>query len=88
MDETTNSSILPYGSNTTDDSTLPQLNKRNIMILDEKMSKLENLSQIVTDLSTNYTKLNEQVQGLVQQQADYANSLNGGSDQPITVTGT
>ena len=91
IDETTSnsssSSIIPYGPTTTDDSMLPQKNKSNIITLDEKISKLETLSQTVSELSTNYTNLNDQVQGLVKQQADYATSLNGGSDQPITVTG-
>ncbi len=89
MDETIGSNsgsspIIPYSSTTTD-ITLPQQNARNIIILDEKMSKLENLSQTVTELSTNYTKLNEQVQGLVQQQAAYATNMNDGN--PIEITG-
>ena len=78
--------ILPYDSTTTD-ATLPQQNAKNIMILEDRLTKLEKLSPTVTELSNNYTSLNEQVQGLVKQQTDYANQLNGGSDQPITVTG-
>ena len=71
---------------------LSQQNAGNIQVLksqvDTHTTQLNSLSGTVTDLSKNYTDLYNQVQSLVQQQQQYATQLNGGSDQPVTITGT
>jgi len=78
----------PYDVNSSNALILSQQNAGNIEVLKSQIDKLNTYSQTVTDLSKNYSALNDQVQTLVQQQADYAQSLNGGSTQPLTVTGT
>jgi TolA-binding protein len=67
---------------------LAEQNAGNIEYLKSQMDQLSDLNQTVVDLSNNYVDLYNQVQGLAQQQAQYGAELNGGSTQPITVTGT
>ncbi len=56
------------------DSTLPQQNANNIQYLKQRLDALEPLQAKVDDLST-------QVEGLVQQQADYATDPTGGGEE-------
>lgn len=67
---------------------LAEQNAGNIEYLKNKMVDIDNFKQTVVDLSNNYVDLYNQVQGLAQQQAQYGAQLNGGSTEPITVTGT
>ena len=92
IDDTT-SQYQPYDVNNPNNSLiLGQQNAGNIQVLksqvDTHTTQLNSLSGTVTDLSKNYTDLYNQVQSLVQQQQQYATQLNGGSDQPVTITGT
>ena len=67
---------------------LSQQNAGNIEYLKKEMDELKNLNKTVVDLSNNYVDLYNQVQGLSQAQASYGAELNGGSSDPITITGT
>lgn len=67
---------------------LAQQNASNIISLKKQVDELEKMSLTVQDLSNNYVDLYNQVQGLVKQQTDYATQLNGGSEEPIDITGT
>jgi len=77
----------PYDINSSNALILAQQNAGNIEFIKSQIDKLNTFTQTVTDLSNNYVSLNDQVQKLVQQQADYGESLNGGSSQPLSVTG-
>ena len=91
-DQTTSTTTQTYQdydlNNPNNALILAQQNAGNIQVLKAQIDKLNSMSQTVTELSNNYTSLYDKVQGLIQQQADYANQLNGGSDEPVTVTGT
>ena len=49
-------------------------------------NNISNVNKQITDMSLNIIQLNDQVQSLIQQQADAAQQLTGGD--PLTVTGT
>ena len=83
------SQYKPYNLNDPNNALiLAQQNAGNIQVLKSQLDKLNGMVQNVTDLSNNYFQLEEQVQSLIKQQADYANQLNGGSDEPVNVSGT
>jgi len=64
---------------------LSQQNAGNIAYLKQRLDELMDLKGTVTDVCGNVIQLNQQVQGLVQQQADAAVQLAG--DQPVDVSG-
>jgi hypothetical protein len=64
---------------------LAQQNAGNISYLKERLDDLMNLKGTVVDVCGNVMLLNQQVQGLVQQQAQAATQLAG--DKPLTVSG-
>lgn len=65
---------------------LAQQNAGNIAYLNQRLNELMDLKGTVTDVCGNVVQLNQQVQGLVQQQADAATQLAG--DKPIPISGT
>lgn len=64
---------------------LAQQNAGNIEYLKQRITELMGLQKQVTGISTNVDALNEQVAGLVQQQATYATSIAG--NKPVDITG-
>jgi hypothetical protein len=64
---------------------LSQQNAGNIEYLKQRVNDLIGLKQQVTDISLNVVALNDQVAGLVQQQATYAQSIAG--NQPANISG-
>ena len=64
---------------------LAQQNSGNIEYLKQRITELMGLQKQVTDISTNVDALNEQVAGLVQQQATYATSIAG--NKPVDISG-
>ena len=64
---------------------LAQQNAGNIEYLKQRITELMGLQKQVTGISTNVDALNEQVAGLVQQQATYAQSIAG--NKPVDITG-
>jgi len=64
---------------------LAQQNSGNIEYLKQRITELMGLQKQVTGISTNVDALNEQVAGLVQQQATYAQSIAG--NKPVDITG-
>ena len=65
---------------------LAQQNAGNISYIKGKLDGLMNLQSQVNDISGNVVTLQTQMQGLVQQQAQLAQSVVGSS--PPTITGT
>ena len=65
---------------------LAQQNAGNIEYLKQKIAGLENMQKEVVDISLNLTSVNEQIQGLIQQQQQSATQLVG--NKPLTITGT
>jgi hypothetical protein len=84
IDSTTNKNYQNYDKNAL---ILSEKNAGNIDYLKDQIDNLNSIKQTVFDLSNNYFQLNDQVQGIAQQQAQYAQSLNGGSSEPISVSG-
>jgi len=60
---------------------LAQQNAGNISVLKQRIDELMDLKGTVTDVCGNVVQLNQQVQGLVQQQADQANTIS--KDMPL-----
>jgi len=81
-------STKEYQNYSDDTLILAKQNAANIEFLKNQMSEIKGYNQTVIDLSNNYVDLYNQVQGLSQQQIDFGNQLNGGSDAPIVVSGT
>jgi len=64
---------------------LSQQNAGNISYLNQRLTELMDLKGTVLDICGNVVQLNQQVQGLAQQQADQASALVG--DKPAEVSG-
>jgi hypothetical protein len=64
---------------------LAQQNAGNIAFLKDRMDSLQNINQMVQDLSGNVEVLQQQVNGLVTTQQQYATQMTGGT--PPTITG-
>jgi len=86
--ENTSTTTTEYQNYSDDPLILAKQNAANIECLKNQMSEIKGYTQTVIDLSNNYVDLYNQVQGLSQQQIDFGNQLNGGSDAPIVVSGT
>lgn len=69
-----------------DPMILAQQNAGNISYLKQKIAGLENIQKEVNDISLNLISVNEQIQGLIQQQQQAATQLVG--NKPLTITGT
>ena len=89
---TTNVPLQTYQEYNTNDPNNPnsalilsQQNAGNIEYLKQRVNDLMGLNQQVTDISLNVVALNDQVTGLVQQQATYAQSIAG--SQPANISG-
>lgn len=65
---------------------LAQQNAGNIEYLKQQIAGLEDMQKEVNDISLNLISVNEQIQGLIQQQQQAATQLVGST--PLTVTGT
>ena len=65
---------------------LAQQNAGNIAYLKERLDDYQGAFQELQDLSGNVVSLQNQVNGLVQAQQDYANQMTGGT--PPVITGT
>ncbi len=63
---------------------LAQQNAGNIEYLKQRIDEVHGLYQEVQDMSGNLVGLQQQVNGLVQAQQDYANQMTGGSPPEIT----
>jgi len=78
-----NKNYKPYDSN--DPMILAQQNAGNIAFLKDRMDSIQNINQIVQDLSGNVQVLQQQVNGLVTTQQQYATQMAG--DTAPTITG-
>ena len=79
----------PYNtSNPNNVMILAQQNAGNISVLKQQLDDLgiSHLEQEIQDMSGNITSLQQQVNGLVTAQQEYASQINGG--QPPVITGT
>jgi TolA-binding protein len=77
----------PYDLNNPQNTLiLAQQNAGNISVLKQQLDELLGLNKQVKELSNNYTSLQEQVNGLVAAQQQYASQISGG--QPPVITGT
>jgi hypothetical protein len=65
---------------------LAQQNAGNIDYLKERLDKFDGIYQQVQDLSSNIISLQEQVDGIMQAQKDYADQMTGGTEPEITGT--
>jgi hypothetical protein len=67
---------------------LAQKNAGNIDYLKSRFDDVQGMYKLVSDLSGNVTSLQDQVNGLVTAQKDYANQMTGGVEPDITGTTT
>jgi hypothetical protein len=83
----TQTEYKPY--NTSDPNNaliLAQQNAGNIEVLKGQVDKLSGVKEKVDNMQQNMNSMQTQIDGLVQQQADYAQDIVG--SEPIEVTGT
>jgi hypothetical protein len=66
---------------------LAQQNAGNIEYIMQRLDGVQNLVQEVEDISGNVVSLQQQVNGLVSAQNDYATQMTGGTAPTITGTG-
>lgn len=76
-------SYKPYDNNI---SILAHQNAGNIQVLKGQVDDLNSLKNDVATMKQSMSSMQTQIDGLVQQQADYAQSLAGST--PATITGT
>lgn len=75
----------PYDTNNPANALiLAQQNAGNISYLKERIDSVQGIYKQVQDLSGNVVTLQEQLDGLMQAQKDYANQLTGGTPPEIT----
>jgi FtsZ-interacting cell division protein ZipA len=84
---TTDASYKPYNLHDPNNSLiLSQQNAGNIEYLKKKIDDLQNINSTVNDLSGNVVALQEQVNGLVSQQQQYASQVSGGTAPEVSGT--
>ena len=75
----------PYDDNNPNNALiLAQQNAGNIAYLNERMNDVQGMSNQLKDLSGNVVALQEQVNGLLQAQQEYATQMTGGTAPEIT----
>lgn len=75
----------PYDTNNPDNALiLSQKNAGNIDYLKQRIDNVQDIFQEVQDLSANVSALQEQVNGIISAQADYATQMTGGTTPVIT----
>lgn len=89
--ESTNKATDEYQAYNTDSPNncliLAQQNAGNIEVLKGRVDGLDEVKKKVDTMKTNLELMQTQVDGLVQQQADYAAEIAGGTE-PMEITGT
>ena len=84
---TTDTTYQPYNLNDPNNSLiLSQQNAGNINFLKGRIDELSGIKKDVDDLKQNVSSMQTQIDGLVQQQADFGTQLAGPT--PPTITGT
>jgi hypothetical protein len=78
-----NENYQTYDKNT---MILAQKNAGNIEVLRDQLNKTEPILPLIQDLSGNVSHIQDQVNQLVQAQANYGNSIAG--SQPANISGT
>jgi len=75
----------PYDTNNPDNALiLAQKNAGNILYLKDRIDSLQDVNKQIQDLSGNIVSLQQQVNGIMQSQQEYANQLTGGTPPEIT----
>jgi len=75
----------PYDTNNPDNALiLSQKNAGNIDYLKQRIDNVQDIFQEVQDLSANVSTLQDQVNGIISAQADYATQMTGGTTPVIT----
>ena len=84
----TSSQYQPYNTNDPNNVLiLAQQNAGNISYLKERLDSIQGIDQDVQDISGNVATLQTQVNGMLQQQQQYATKMTGGTGQPPQITG-
>ena len=95
LTSTTGTAFIPYDPNTPTSPnsannaalTLAQQNSQNIVYLNNQFSELLSQQKEVNDIRLNVTSLNQQVAGLLKQQAGYVSSV-GSNGKPSLQSAT
>jgi hypothetical protein len=83
----TTSEYKPYNMNDPNNSLiLAQQNAGNIEVLKDRVDDLNGVKKKVDDMQQSIDSMQTQINGLVQQQAEYANEMAG--SKPAEITGT
>ena len=77
----------PYDLNNPNNTLiLAQQNAGNIDVLKKQIDELQGMKKEVNDISLNLISVNQQIQGLIQQQQQAATEIYG--NKPLTISGT
>ena len=84
----TPSEYKPYNINDPNNTLiLAQQNAGNITILKERVDKLDGIQETVSQMQQNMSTMQDQIDSITQQQAQYAQDISGG-DTPPDISGT
>ena len=87
QDTTSTQEYKPYNLNDPNNSLiLAQQNAGNIQVLKDRIDGLDGVKKKVDDMQQSIMSMQTQIDGLVQQQADYAQQMAGST--PPDITGT
>ena len=87
-DTDTNGEYKPYNLNDPNNTLiLAQQNAGNITILKERVDKLDGIQETVSQMQLNMSTMQDQIDSITQQQAQYAQDISGG-DTPPDISGT
>jgi hypothetical protein len=80
------SSYKPYQIDPNNSLILSQQNAGNIEVLKGRINSLDGVKQSIADINQSINSMQTQIDGLVQQQANYAQEIAGST--PVDITGT
>jgi hypothetical protein len=81
-----NDTYKPYKINPNNSLILSQQNAGNIEVLKGRINSLDGVKQSIADINQSINSMQTQIDGLVEQQANYAQEIAGST--PVDITGT
>jgi methyl-accepting chemotaxis protein len=84
--ENNDTTYKPYTIDQTNSLILSQQNAGNIEVLKGRINSLDGVKQSIADINQSINSMQTQIDGLVEQQANYAQEIAGST--PVDITGT
>jgi methyl-accepting chemotaxis protein len=84
--ENNDTTYKPYTIDQSNSLILSQQNAGNIEVLKGRINSLDGVKQSIADINQSINSMQTQIDGLVEQQANYAQEIAGST--PVDITGT